>query len=404
VTLLSEQPASHPGHLLGCHHPRISDRTVVDKIPELLQFGCSYLAIADTSCSATTIRSRRDEWIRLDVFAGLKQITPESYDRIAGLVLEQIAVDGTVTKAPGAPDAAGRSPVDRGKQDLERQGMTGCYGIPLGRVPAEANGHDCPLLARTLDRLDSLGTAARRRHCAPECRLRLGGVRPPTGVRFPVCGAGDVRVTQAAWAYSVVASVPAHGAWQRLTPVAQRREEKLAGERAYFVPRRIGGQGVAPEVGAAGGIDPAEATADGLKIAQILGFKGSTLRQSFGDAAEELHLFDDGLRPQLTLAHPGKLILGLGCEECHKSQRPRAQVRVAEMVHTCRMAPDYRQTVFADPSDARRTRVSVTEHASQAIARQARRRIGDALGSARSDPAQARRVTALLDELAQMLL
>jgi hypothetical protein len=39
---------------------------------QLLCFGCSYEAIADTTCSATTIRSRRDEWIRLGVFARLK--------------------------------------------------------------------------------------------------------------------------------------------------------------------------------------------------------------------------------------------------------------------------------------------------------------------------------------------
>ncbi len=39
-------------------------------------------------CSATTIRSRRDEWIRLGVFARLKQLALESYDRIVGVVLD----------------------------------------------------------------------------------------------------------------------------------------------------------------------------------------------------------------------------------------------------------------------------------------------------------------------------
>src|SRR4051812_32500004 len=46
------------------------------------------------------------------------------YDRIVGLVLDQIAVDGSITKAPGGGAAAGRSPVDRGKQGLQRSGMT----------------------------------------------------------------------------------------------------------------------------------------------------------------------------------------------------------------------------------------------------------------------------------------
>ncbi|WP_375256583.1 hypothetical protein [Streptomyces sp. PKU-EA00015] len=146
-----------------------------------------------------------------------------------------------------------------------------------------------------------------------------------------------------------------HGAWQWLTPVAKRREEKLAGERTYFVPRWICGQGVAPKTGAAGGIDLTETTADGLKTTQILGCEGSSPRESFGDAAEEFHLFDDGLRLQLTLAQPGNLILGLGCKEGHKAQCPGAQVRVAEMVHACRIASGSRQTVL-DSTEGRNGR------------------------------------------------
>ncbi|MGP4091483.1 IS5 family transposase [Streptomyces sp. KR55] len=157
AALLPERPGYHPDHPLGCHRPRISDRIVFDKILQLLRFGCSYQAIADTTSSATTIRNRRDEWIALGVFAQLKQIALDSYDRIVGLVLDQIAVDGSITKAPGGGEAAGRSLVDRGKQGLKRSGMTDGYGIPLGRVLAGANRHDSPLLAPTLDRLDDLG-------------------------------------------------------------------------------------------------------------------------------------------------------------------------------------------------------------------------------------------------------
>ena len=157
MALLPARPEFHPGHPLGCHRRRVSDRIVFDKMLQLLRFGCSYEAIADTTCSATTIRSRRDEWIQLGVFARLKQIALECYDRTVGLVLDQIAVDGAITKAPGGGEAAGRSPVDRGKQGLKRSGMTDGYGIPLGRVLAGANRHDFPLLAPTLDRLNDLG-------------------------------------------------------------------------------------------------------------------------------------------------------------------------------------------------------------------------------------------------------
>lgn len=71
AALLPERPMVDPTHPLGCHLRRISDRIIFDKLLQLLRFGCSYQAIADTTCSATTIRDRRDEWIQLGVFARL---------------------------------------------------------------------------------------------------------------------------------------------------------------------------------------------------------------------------------------------------------------------------------------------------------------------------------------------
>lgn len=157
TALLPQRHEFDPTHPLGCHRRRISDRIVFDKLLQVLRFGCSYEAIADATCSATTIRNRRDEWIHLELFAQLKQIALDAYDRIVGLVLDQIAVDGAITKAPGGGEAAGRSPVDRGKQGMKRSGMTDGYGIPIGRVLAGANCHDSPLLAPTLDLLPELG-------------------------------------------------------------------------------------------------------------------------------------------------------------------------------------------------------------------------------------------------------
>lgn len=113
--------------------------TCFEKLLQVLRFGCSYEAIADASCSATTLRGRRDEWIEARVFARLKQITLEAYDRIVGLVLEEILVDGCITKAPGGGQCAGRSPVDRGKQGMKRSAMTDGRGIPLDRVLAAAS-------------------------------------------------------------------------------------------------------------------------------------------------------------------------------------------------------------------------------------------------------------------------
>ncbi len=74
------------------------------------------------------------------------------------LALEELAVDGCITKAPGGGECAGRSPVDRGKQGMKRSSMVvDGYGIPLCRVLAAASRQDSPLLAPTPDKLDDLG-------------------------------------------------------------------------------------------------------------------------------------------------------------------------------------------------------------------------------------------------------
>jgi transposase len=58
AALLPERVLTHP---LGCHRPRILDRVVFDKIVQALVLGASYERVADATCSATTIRDRRDE-------------------------------------------------------------------------------------------------------------------------------------------------------------------------------------------------------------------------------------------------------------------------------------------------------------------------------------------------------
>jgi hypothetical protein len=62
--LLPERKTNHP---LGCHKPRIPDRVVFGKLVEVLVFGYAYWRIADESCSESTLRRRRNEWIELGV-------------------------------------------------------------------------------------------------------------------------------------------------------------------------------------------------------------------------------------------------------------------------------------------------------------------------------------------------
>ena len=146
--LIPQRQTTHP---LGCHRPRIPDRVVFEKLVQVLVFGCAYERIADATCSATTLRDRRDEWIELGVMDALRELALESYDRFVGLEVADVAVDCCITKAPCGGEKAGRSPVDRGKQGIKRSAAVEANGVPLGTVTAPANRHDSPLLAPTLD-------------------------------------------------------------------------------------------------------------------------------------------------------------------------------------------------------------------------------------------------------------
>ncbi|MDQ6739030.1 MAG: IS5 family transposase [Actinomycetota bacterium] len=150
-------PPVRDKHPLGCHRPRVRERIVFDKLIQVLVLGAAYEKIADSTCSATTIRRRRDEWIAAGIFTALEQISLDAYDRYCGLKLEDLVVDGCLVKAPCGGEAAGRSPVDRGKQGTKRSVLTEGDGIPLGTVVAGANRHDSPLLRPTLERLSRFG-------------------------------------------------------------------------------------------------------------------------------------------------------------------------------------------------------------------------------------------------------
>jgi len=157
AALLPERAVVAPTHPLGCHRRRIPDRLVFDHIVAALVHGSGYERIATPGCSDRTIRRRLHEWAAAGLTKVLHTLALQQYDRLIGLDLDDLAVDGCITKAPGGGAKAGRSPVDRGKQGLKRSVVTDGSGIPLHVVAAGANRHDAPLLAPTLAGVVTLG-------------------------------------------------------------------------------------------------------------------------------------------------------------------------------------------------------------------------------------------------------
>lgn len=148
--LLPPQEDHHP---LGCHRPRIPDRIVFDHLVQVLVLGSAYARVADATCSATTMRRRRDAWMAAGLMDQLQVIALAAYDRMLGLDLDHLAVDGCITEAPCGGEQSGRSPVDRGKRGRKRSVLVEGHGLPLGAVIAPAARHDSRLLEPTLDLL-----------------------------------------------------------------------------------------------------------------------------------------------------------------------------------------------------------------------------------------------------------
>ena len=80
----------------------------------------------------------------------LLRLALAAFDRMIGLDLDDLVVDGAISKALCGGEVAGRSPVDRGKQGMKGSVAGDGGGIPLHLVAARASDHDSPLLEPTL--------------------------------------------------------------------------------------------------------------------------------------------------------------------------------------------------------------------------------------------------------------
>jgi transposase len=151
----AHQPEPHP---LGCHRPRIADRVCFEGILRRLVTGCSWdVAGRLSDAGETTLRRRFNAWTAAGVFEQLRAEALAAYDRIIGLDLSEVAIDGSQHKAPCSGEGTGPNPTDRGKSGWKWSLATDRVGIPLAWAIDGANRNDMALLAPTLDQLNAVG-------------------------------------------------------------------------------------------------------------------------------------------------------------------------------------------------------------------------------------------------------
>lgn len=149
-----------PSHPLGCHRPRVPDRLCFHGILIRLTTGSSWQdieAILDFKVSDTTLRARRDEWITAGVFDQIHAEAIAAFDRIIGLDLSEVAIDGSLHKAPYGGEGTGKNPTDRAKLGWKWSIGVDRHGVPLGWAIDGANRNDVRLLGPTIEAIHAAG-------------------------------------------------------------------------------------------------------------------------------------------------------------------------------------------------------------------------------------------------------
>lgn len=99
AALLPDKPEFDPTHPLGCHRRRIPHRVVFEHILDALVRGSGYERIATQNCSDRTLRRRRKSWAQQGLAQQLPALCPAAFDAMPDLQLNDISVDGAITKA-----------------------------------------------------------------------------------------------------------------------------------------------------------------------------------------------------------------------------------------------------------------------------------------------------------------
>ncbi|MDA8341306.1 MAG: transposase [Actinomycetota bacterium] len=117
--LVPPAPKTHPP---GCHRRRLPDRDCFEVMLVRLVTGCSWEdaeRLCGSRSSDTTVRARRDEWIAAGVFDTVAEALC-ACDELIGLTLDDVAIDGSLHKAPAGGGGTGPNGTDKGRSGWKR--------------------------------------------------------------------------------------------------------------------------------------------------------------------------------------------------------------------------------------------------------------------------------------------
>ena len=121
-------------HPLGCHNPRVSDRSAMNAIVFVLRTGAQWNALNATGiCSSSSAHRRFQEWTQAGVFEEFWRLGLLSVQALDGIDWSWLALDGAMTKAPLGGEK--NRPQPYGSRQRRRQAQRADRGAwhPAGR-------------------------------------------------------------------------------------------------------------------------------------------------------------------------------------------------------------------------------------------------------------------------------
>ena len=121
-------------HPLGCHNPRVPDRSAMDAILFVLRTGCQWNSLDATGiCSCSSAYRRFREWTEAGVFEEFWRQGLLHYDKLKGLDWSWTSMDGAMTKAPLGGEKGGPKPHGSRERRHQAKRADGGQGHPRER-------------------------------------------------------------------------------------------------------------------------------------------------------------------------------------------------------------------------------------------------------------------------------
>jgi putative transposase len=115
-----------------------------------IRTGCQWDFIPKEYGCQSSLAKYLKKWVKFGVFNRLFSASLEIYDQEIGIDWKFQSIDGSIKRAPGCKENAGKNPTDRARPGTKHMILTDKKGIPLAALVIPANESDMTQLESTL--------------------------------------------------------------------------------------------------------------------------------------------------------------------------------------------------------------------------------------------------------------